>query len=204
MADAARKRATYADIVAAPPHLVAEIIDGQLRTHPRPSPRHAAATNSLSGELTGPFQQGRGGPGGWVFFDEPELHLGPQVVVPDIAGWKRERLAAYPDTNYFETAPDWLCEVVSSSTERRDRTVKMRIYAEAGIPHIWLVDPRLQILEAFENNAGRWTKIGAWNSDDEVRAPPFDAISFSLADLWPLDKPLGLSESPQALYAGDR
>ena len=204
MAESDKKRATYADLEAVPSHLVAEIIDGELFTHPRPSPRHAAATSSLTDELSGPFQKGRGGPGGWVFFDEPELHLGPQVVVPDIAGWRRERLTTYPDTNYFAVSPDWICEVLCGSTERRDRTVKMRIYAEAQIPHFWLIDPRQQILEAFELNERRWLKIGAWSSDDEVRALPFDAIAFSLADLWPLDKPLGFDEDPQALYAGDR
>ena len=204
MTEQGKKNATYADLEAVPPNLVAEIIDGELLTHPRPSPRHAAATNSLSDELTGPFQKNRGGPGGWVFFDEPELHLGAHVLVPDSAGWRRERLDAYPDTNYFETPPDWVCEVLSASTERRDRTVKMRIYAEAQIPHLWIIDPRQQILEAFELLDGRWTKSGAWNSDDQVRAPPFDAISFSLADLWPLDRPLGFNEDPQALYAGDR
>jgi Uma2 family endonuclease len=204
MTDPAKGRATYADLEAVPPELVAEIIDGKLYTHPRPSPRHAAATNSLTDELTGPYQKGRGGPGGCVFFDEPELHLGPHVVVPDIAGWRRERLDTYPETNYFDLAPDWVCEVLSASTDRRDRTVKSRIYAEAGIPYFWLIDPRLQILEAFELGEGRWVKVGAWNSDEGVRAPPFDAITFSLADLWPLDRPLGLDENPQALYAGDR
>jgi Uma2 family endonuclease len=154
--------------------------------------------------LGGSFQFGGGGPGDWVFIDEPELHLGPHVVVPDIAGWRRERLVAYPDTNYFELAPDWVCEVLSASTDRRDRTVKSRIYAEAGIPHFWIIDPRQQLMEAFALQDGNWLKIGAWLSDDEVRAAPFDAISFSLADLWPLDRPLGLDESPQALYAGDR
>lgn len=199
-----KRPATYADVEAAPEHLVAEIIDGELMTHPRPSPRHGVTANSLGDELTGPFQKGRGGPGGWVFAVEPEVRFGQHLLVPDIAGWRRERLPGYPEANYFEIAPDWVCEVLSGSTEKRDRTIKMRIYGEAGIPHMWLIDPRLQILEAFANQASNWTKIGAWNSDDTVRAAPFDAISFSLADLWPLDRPLGFDEDPQALYAGDR
>ncbi|GLS29697.1 Endonuclease, Uma2 family (restriction endonuclease fold) [Mesorhizobium albiziae] len=204
MAESAKKRATYADLEAVPPHLVAEIIDGELLTHPRPSPRHAGAANAISAKLTDPFQWGGGGPGGWVFFPEPEISFGENILVPDIAGWRRERLKTYPDKNYFTIAPDWVCEVLSGSTEKRDRTLKMRIYAEAGIPHMWLIDPRLQILEAFENRDRRWMKIGDWNSDDSVSAAPFDTISFSLADLWPLDKPLGFNENPQALYAGDR
>jgi Uma2 family endonuclease len=198
------KRATYADLEAVPGHLVAEIINGVLRTHPRPSLRHGLTATSLSDELTAPFQKSRGGPGGWVFSIEPELHLGEHVLVPDIAGWRRERLPVVPETPFTDVAPDWICEVLSGSTEIRDRTVKMRIYAEEGIPHMWLIDPRLQILEAFENDHGHWKKVGAWNSDDQVRAPPFDAISFSLADLWPLDKPLGMNEDPTPYYAGDR
>jgi hypothetical protein len=205
MAEPADRPATYADLEAVPEHLVAEIIDGVLRTHPRPSPRHASTAFALNSTLGGPFQfGGSGGPGGWVFFVEPEISFGQHLLVPDVAGWRRERLTAYPEKNYFTVVPDWVCEVLSGSTEKRDRTVKSRIYAEAGIPHFWLIDPRLQILEAFDLVEGHWLKIGAWNSDDRVNAPPFDAISFSLADLWPLDRPLGFDEDPQALYAGDR
>jgi Uma2 family endonuclease len=204
MAGSGKKPATYADLEAAPPDLVAEIIDGELMTHPRPSPRHAAAANSLSDELTGPFQKSRGGPGGWVFFVEPEIQFRKSILVPDIAGWRRERLTEYPENNYFNVVPDWVCEILSGSTEKRDRTLKMDIYGEARIPFFWLIDPRLQILEAFENGDGHWTKVGNWNSDDDVRAPSFEAVAFSLADLWPLDRPLGFQEDPQHLYVGDR
>jgi len=204
MADPAKRRATYADLEAVPEHLVAEIIDGELMTHPRPSPRHGATANALGGELTGPYQKGLGGPGGWVFVIEPEIKFGNDILVPDIAGWRRERLPGYPKRNYFEIAPDWVCEILSGSTEKRDRSLKKRIYAAGGVSHLWLIDPRLQLLEVFELRENLWTDVGTWNSDDEVRAPPFDAISFSLADLWPLDKPLGFHEDPQALYAGDR
>jgi Uma2 family endonuclease len=204
MAEPAKRSATYADLEAVPEHLVAELIDGDLVTRPRPSPRHSAAANSLSGELTGPFQNGRGGPGGWVFFVEPELKLGSDILVPDIARWRRERLPAYPETNYFTSVPDWVCEVFSASTERRDRTVKNHKYAKAGIACLWIVDPRQQLLEAFTLVDNHWLLRGAWSSDDNVAAPPFDAISFSLADLWPLDRPLGFAEDPQHLYAGDR
>lgn len=199
-----RKRATYADIEAAPAHLIAEIIDGRLVTHPRPSPRHGGTANALGHELTGPYQKGVNGPGGWVFFVEPEVRFDKDLLVPDIAGWRRERLAGYPEHNWFDVVPDWTCEILSGSTERRDRTVKMRIYGEARIPHLWLIDPRLQILEAFENNGGRWTKIGSWSSDEDVRTAPFDATSFNLADLWPLDRPLGMNEAPTPYFAGDR
>jgi Uma2 family endonuclease len=205
MGETRKRNATYADLEAVPPHLVAEIIDGELMTHPRPSPRHGGAASALNGRLSSRFQFGDGGgPGGWVFFVEPEIKSGRDILVPDVAGWRRERLTEYPKRNYFEITPDWVCEILSASTEKRDRTLKMRIYGDASVSHIWLIDPRLQILEAFELADRRWVKAGDWNSDDEVRAPPFDAIAFSLAGLWPLDKPLGFHESPQALYVGDR
>jgi Uma2 family endonuclease len=205
MAEHPKRLATYSDIEAVPPHLVAEIIDGVLYTHPRPSFRHGGAASALNIRLGGAFQFGDGGgPGGWIFVVEPELKLDANIVVPDIAAWRRERLPGPPKTNHQDVRPDWVCEVLSGSTEKRDRTIKSRFYADAGVPYLWLIDPRLQILETFELADRGWLKIGDWNSDDEVCAPPFDAISFSLADLWPLDKPLGFNEDPQALYAGDR
>jgi Uma2 family endonuclease len=204
MGDMSEKRATYADVEAAPEGLVAEIIFGELMTHARPSIRHGTTASALAGELTGPFQKGQGGPGGWIFAVEPEIKFGGDLLVPDIAGWRVENFPGEPMQNYMTTPPDWLCEVLSGSTEKRDRTLKMRIYGDGGVPHMWLLDPRLQVLEAFERENSRWFKIGDWNSDDQVRAAPFHAISFSLADLWPLDKPLGFNESPQALYAGNR
>lgn len=203
MADRPDQPASYADLEAVSPDLVAELIEGIVVTHPRPSPRHVTTAFALALELGGPFQKGIGGPGGWVFADEPELHLGPDVLVPDIAGWRKERFD-YPATNYFTVAPDWVCEILSASTEQRDRTVKMRIYAGAGIPYVWLVDPRMQLLEAFSLDGDSWKRTGAWRSDDEVIAAPFESVGFSLADLWPADRPLGLNEDPQALFAGDR
>jgi Uma2 family endonuclease len=204
MAEPAKRPATYADLEAVPEHLVAEIIDGEVVTHPRSSRRHGAAASALGIKLGNPFQYGANGPGGWIFIDEPELHLGSQVLVPDLAGWRRERLQRHPETSYFTVAPDWVCEVLSASTVRRDRGIKMRLYAEAGIAYLWIVDPRQQLLEAFTLLDDHWLLSGAWAGAEVISAPPFDAISLPLADLWPLDRPLGLDEDPQALYAGDR
>lgn len=199
-----QKPATYADVEAAPEHLVAEIIDGRLVTHPRPTTRHAAAANELAYELTGPFRRGRGGPGGWVFLLEPEIKIGDDLLVPDIAGCRRERLPGHPETNYLSIVPDWVCEIISPPTEIRDRTAKRRIYAEGSVGYLWLLDPRQQLLEAFRLAEGQWVLAGTWRADEEVRAPPFDAIAFSLAELWPLDRPLGFEETPQAAFAGER
>lgn len=200
---AGKQPATYADIEAAPENLVAEIIDGELMTHPRPSPRHGLAASALGVELGGPFQKGIGGPGGWVFVDEPEVKFGSDILVPDLAAWRQDRFVV-PERNYYEIAPDWVCEVLSASTERRDRTIKKRIYAVGGVSYLWILDPRLQVLETFAFKAGAWVDTGTFFSDNIVRAVPFNAISFSLADLWPGDRPLGFHEDPTPLFAGDR
>ena len=198
MAEPAAKTATYADLEAAPPHLVAEIIDGTLVTHPRPVPRHVTASLSLGAELVGSYQRGRGGPGGWVFMVEPELHLGANIVVPDVAGWRRERLATLSDKAWIDTPPDWVCEVLSPSTEYYDRGPKREIYAEAGVPYLWLVDPRVQVLEAFVLTAGKWLLAATVVGGAEVCAPPFDAASFSLGLLWPFDEPIDGSLPPKS------
>jgi Uma2 family endonuclease len=187
----ATKRATYADVLNAPAHLVAELIDGALETHPRPVPKHAIAANALGFELTGPFQKGSGGPGGWLFMTEPELHFGENVVVPDLAAWRRERMPVAPDEPFITLAPDWACEILSPSTERLDRNAKRRIYGEAGVAFLWLLDPRTRTLEAFQLVAGKWLLIGVAEADEPVSFAPFDAISFPLSDLFPFDAPQG-------------
>ena len=177
-------RATYQDVLDAPAHLVAEIIAGTLYTHPRPAPRHATATSVLGIEIGGPFDRGRGGPGGWRILDEPELHLGEDILVPDLAGWRRERMPELPDTAYFTLAPDWACEVLSASTRKLDLLRKRPIYAREGVPHLWLIDPVDRILEAFELHEGQWLLIASAQDDDAVSIRPFDAITFSLGELW--------------------
>jgi Uma2 family endonuclease len=188
-ADPAIKKATYADLEAVPPHLVAEIIDGRLETHPRPAPRHGLAAGRLGYELTGPFDLGRDGPGGWVFIVDPELHLGSDVVVPDLAGWRRERMTSEPDAAYIETPPDWTCEILSPSTERLDRGPKRRIYADAGVSHLWLLDPKARVLEAFALVAGQWLLLATFEPGHEVRVAPFDAVGFPMNALFPFDEP---------------
>lgn len=179
-----RPAATYEDLLAVPDHLVAEILDGELYTSPRPAPRHADASTGLGGALRGPFDRGRGGPGGWRILSEPELHLGPDVIVPDLAGWRRERLPQLPAEAYFPTAPDWVCEVVSPSTAAIDRVKKLAIYARESVSHAWLVDPIAQTVEAFRLDAGRWTLVGTWAGTDIVRAEPFEALDLDLTLLW--------------------
>ena len=184
-ASAPARRATYQDVLDAPAHRVAEIVDGTLHTHPRPAMPHALASSRLGGELTGPFDRGRGGPGGWWIIDEPELHLGEEIVVPDLAGWRRERMPDYPDTAYVTLAPDWVCDVLSPSTRRLDLHGKRPVYAREGVGHLWLVDPLDRTLEAFELRDGHWTLIATAKDDEPVSIRPYDAITLSLGDLWP-------------------
>ena len=181
----ARRRATYQDVLDAPPHQVAEIVDGALYTHPRPAPRHAVAGSSLGGKLYNPFGMGEDGPGGWWIIDEPELHLGDDVLVPDIAGWRRERMPELPETAFFPLAPDWVCEVLSPSTRKLDLGRKRDIYAREGVAWLWIVDPDARALDTFALHEGSWKPTGALNDDMPVSLPPFEAISFPLGRLWP-------------------
>jgi Uma2 family endonuclease len=167
-----------------PEHLVAEILDGELHTHPRPAPRHALAFSNLTGALIEPFGKGRGGPGGWWIIGEPEVHLGAQVLVPDLAGWRRERMPSVPETPWFDLAPDWACEILSPSTARTDRVLKMRIYAEHGVAHLWLLDPDLRTLEAYGLESGRWVLLGGHAGEETVQALPFDSVPLGLSELW--------------------
>ena len=179
------RRTTYQDVLDAPAHRVAEIVDGTLYTHPRPAMPHALASSYLGDELVSPFGKGRGGPGGWWIIDELELHLGEDILVPDLTGWRRERMPEYPETAYVTLAPDWVCEVLSASTRRLDLHGKRPIYAREGVPYLWLVDPGDRTLEAFELHDGQWLLIASAKDDEPISIRPFDAITFSLGDLWP-------------------
>jgi hypothetical protein len=160
--------ATYQDILDAPPHMVAEIAGGRLHLHPRPAPRHASASFGMAGQLDGPFRRGAGGPGGWHLLIEPELHLGADVLVPDLAGWRRERLPVFPDTSAIELAPDWVCEVLSPGTRRFDLTEKRELYRRNAVAHLWLVDPDARTLEVFTLLAGAWTLTAACQDGDTI------------------------------------
>jgi Uma2 family endonuclease len=184
MADPAERQATYEDLLQVPEHLVAEIINGRLVTHPRPAPRHLRASSSLGVKIGDSFDMGGNGPGGWWILDEPEVHLGPHVLVPDLAGWRREHMPRLPETAWFELPPDWVCEVLSRSTASEDRAEKLPIYAEHRVSTVWLIDPLLRTLEAFENREGKWLLLATLKDADPVSLPPFDAISFDLSLLW--------------------
>lgn len=184
--NAAANPTLYERLLALPEHVTGEILNGELYTLPRLSGRHGVAGRGLNFNLAGPFDFGRGGPGGWWIIQEPEVHFirDLEVAVPDLAGWRRVRMPSVPEDHRFEVVPDWICEIVSPSTAKRDRAVKLPLYAKYGVGHAWLVDPAAQTLEAFELRENRWTLIAALKDDDRVAVPPFDAVEFGLADLW--------------------
>jgi Uma2 family endonuclease len=177
-----KKGATYDDLVRVPEHYVAEMFDGELYASPRPAVPHARAAIKLAAKLDGPFDLD--GPGGWIFLPEPELHFGNDVLVPDIAGWRRERLPCLTHEAYLTLAPDWVCEVLSPSTEAIDRGKKLRIYAREGVAHAWLVNPLRQSLEVLSLESGTLAPVARHKRAENVRAPPFDAIELDLRALW--------------------
>jgi Uma2 family endonuclease len=179
-----KPRATYKDLLEVPDIMVAEILDGELYASPRPAMRHSQAASELGGQLWGPFRRGRGGPGGWWILDEPELHLGEDVLVPDLAAWRRDRLPQIPDTAAISLAPDWICEVISPSTEQIDRVRKLPIYAREGVGHAWLINPQTKTLEVFRRAENGWVLLSTHGGNEAVRAEPFEAVAIELAELW--------------------
>jgi Uma2 family endonuclease len=178
------RMATYEDILALPENVVGEIIAGELFVSPRPAPPHIFATSRLGAWLMSHFDEGEGGPGGWWILDEPELRLGADVLVPDIAGWRRERMPVFPETAYFEITPDFVCEAVSPSTTRLDRFLKLPLYARHGVPYAWILDPLARGLEVYRLESERFSLIQTFEGDGGVRAEPFDAVELSLLYLW--------------------
>lgn len=179
-----KKPATYADLEALPEGVVGEIVAGELYASPRPAEPHLIVTSHLGAELTGPFDRGRGGPGGWLIVDEPELHLGMDVLIPDIAGWRRERLRETTRRALSRLAPDWVCEVLSPSTRKLDREVKLPVYAREGVLHVWLLDPVPRTLEVFRLGGAGYRQVGLHSGSAIVHVEPFAALALELSFLW--------------------
>ncbi len=188
MSGAAKKLATYEDVLAAPANMVAELIGGELVLNPRPGVRHAVASSKIGGQLVPKFDDGDGGPGGWIILDEPELHLDEHVLVPDLAGWKRTRMPTAPDRPFIELSPDWVCEVLSPSTAALDRVRKLPIYASSRVQYAWLVDPVSKTLEVLSldtsSTPSSWRIAQTFEGSASVAAQPFDAIDLHLGRLW--------------------
>lgn len=176
----------YEQLLVLPDNLVGEIINSQVYTQPRPSGPHANVSSALGGELWRPYQKGRGGPGGWWLLDEPEIHFirDLEVLVPDLAGWRRETMPNLPKDQRFEVVPDWICEVLSPSTESKDRKLKMPLYAKYGVHYAWLVDPLEKTFEVFELVDKQWSTLDIYRGEEKVSAPPFKEVTIRLTDLW--------------------
>ena len=176
----------YTQLEALPENLTGEIINGRLYAQPRPAGPHAEAGSGLGMDIGSAYHRGRGGPGGWWILDEPEVHFirDTEVLVPDLAGWRRERMPRLPRDHRFEIVPDWVCEILSPSTARKDRVTKMPVYARYSVSYLWLVDPLAHTLEAFALRDGRWTVIGLFQEQDAVSVEPFQEIALELGALW--------------------
>lgn len=187
MAETAKRLGTWEDILNAPDDgRTYEVIGGELEALPRPLPRHGRAQGILFSGLFAPFDQGRGGPGGWWLVIEPDVRLNPNdIVAPDVAGWRRARLPDLPDTRPIDILPDWVCEVLSPSHPRRDRIVKADLYLRSGIPFYWILDVSGRTLEAFAHRESAWLRLGAWTDGDTPRIPPFDAVELDVGGLFP-------------------
>jgi Uma2 family endonuclease len=185
MGKPAKEKSAYQDLYGLPENKIGEIIGGELYATPRPSPSHSNVESGLQTIIRGAYQYGwRGGPGGWIILFEPELRMGEDIVVPDLAGWRKERLPRPPETNWIEIRPDWICEVLSPGTAKLDKNRKMPLYAEYSVPFLWLIDPSAKTLDVFTLSSQQWILVSSYAEDDKLRAVPFEAIEIDLTDLW--------------------
>jgi len=182
-----RKLTLYEYLEGLPEGMTGEILNGQLYTQPRPSGRHARAAVQLDRSIGRSYDNGIDGPGGWWILIEPEVHFvhDSEVTVPDLSGWRRERMPHLPQDHRFEVVPDWVCEILSPSTASKDREIKMPLYAHYGVQYAWLLDPVEQTLEVYRLDDGVWVESGFFSGTDQVVASPFEAISIDLGSFWP-------------------
>lgn len=157
---------------------------GTLYASPRPAVPHALAASELGGDLGQKFGRGRGGPGGWILLYEPELHFGEDILVPDLAAWRRERMPELPRSPFLTTSPDWVCEVLSPSTSKLDRGPKREVYAREHVPFVWFIDPDARTLEVLQLDGLTYRVIGTYSDHAVVRAAPFSAADVELRYLW--------------------
>ncbi|MEJ7730414.1 MAG: Uma2 family endonuclease [Polyangiaceae bacterium] len=186
--EAARRLATYADLLTLSEDVKAEVVRGSIVTLPAPLPRHAKAQGTVRSLIGGPYDDddGRGGPGGWWILLEVDIRLSPHDIVrPDLAGWRRERLPEPWDTRPIEVVPDWICEVISPSNAAHDRVTKRHLYAEHGVPFYWLVDPGSRTLEALRLVDGIWVDAGTFDDAAVARVPPFESVALEVGRLFP-------------------
>ena len=178
-------RPTLADLDALPPGVVGEIIEGVLYTMTKPRARHQRTATGIGGDLRGPFDLGRGGPGGWWIVTEPGIELpNTPEISPDVAGWRRERMPELPEDEPIRVVPDWVCEILSKATRRHDLLVKMPYYAKIGVHHVWMVDLEARTLTAHRLEDGRWLQLGVYADETEARIEPFGEVALDVKSWW--------------------
>lgn len=186
---AAAKLVTYEDLLALPEEVRAEVLGGEVVTQASPSPAHYYAQFRLVRALDEPYQLGHGGPGGWWFLSDVDVRLAAhEVVRPDAAGWRRERLPSPWNMRPIDVVPDWIAEVLSPFGIERDRVIKMELYARCGVPFYWIVDPVARVLEVYALERGRWMVAGTFDRTAVVRIPPFEAIEVVVGELFHPDE----------------
>lgn len=182
---AAPKLATYADLLALPEDVKAEVLAGEVVAQASPVFEHSYVQAALLELLRGPFERQRGGPGGWWIVADIDVRLSEHDVVrPDVVGWRRERLPSPWGMRPIDVVPDWICEVLSPNGVKRDRVFKMHLYAHQGVPHYWLIDPSAGTLEAYALERGSWRVAATYDRTAIARIPPFEAIELVVGDLF--------------------
>jgi Uma2 family endonuclease len=192
-------QATYSVLSSLPLGWVGEIVEEELIASPRPLAAQTRAAFMLGVELGEQLDHRRGGSGRWCFLRAPELHLGRDVMVPELAGWRRDRVTTPPEPGapFLTVTPDWVCEVVSPVTIALDRIRKLPLYAQHGVSHAWFIDPEARTLEVFQRLKRGWLFAASYEGDAVVRSEPFPHVTFNLGSLWlPTDVEL---EAPRAL-----
>lgn len=185
MPQPARKKAIYENLNAIPENATGEIIDGELIVTPRPSRNHVFAATALGGELTPPYQFARGGgPGGWIILIEPEIKLDEDILVPDLAAWRKERFPTSEEHNWISVVPDWVCEILSPYSLRTDKIKKMPLYARSGVRFLWLIDPAAKTVDTFRLVSSSWLLIGIYAENDKMTIEPFPETVIDLSNLW--------------------
>jgi Uma2 family endonuclease len=177
--------ATRADLEALPEGVKGEIIDGELYVQPRPRPAHARAETTIVSDIQGPYDLGRGGPGGWWILAEPGIELpeSPEFS-PDVAGWRRDRLPALPTDTPIRIAPDWICEILSPNTRAYDFMKKRPFYARIGVGWLWYVDVEARTVTVSRLADGAWLEVAVHGEDDRVRLQPFAEVEIDLSLWW--------------------
>ncbi len=190
----AERRKTNAELCAEadalPPPLVGEVIDGVLYSMPRPSPAHANVEEGIVLDLRGGPRGGGPPPADWYIKIEVEIRFPTdEKAVPDVSGWRSGRIRGHRNDNPITIVPDWICQVLSDGTRRKDLGPKRDMYARHGVCHLWMVDPTAQVLETFSlESDGRWKLLASFVGDAIARALPFEETPLSLERWWLRDE----------------